>query len=507
MSDFAVSNGAAEDRTDVLSDLPAGRRERRLAWAIIAASTAIFLVLVPFAKVALRPVPAFIPIYQSALLVNDLITAVFLLGQRQLSRSHGLSLLAGGYLFTALMSTVHALSFPGVFTPSGLLGAGPQTTAWLYMFWHGGFPLFVIAYTRYGLQPQPAGDGSITIASTVASIISLVCGLGLLATLGQALLPAIMQDNHYAPALIIVVSAVWLLNMLALYALSRRRPYSVLDLWLIVTMCAWLFDIALSAVFNAGRYDLGFYAGRIYGLLAASFVLVVLLHEHSKLYVQLIKLRDSDREKAVELRRLSTVDQLTGIANRRAFEDALDREWRRMMRHGTTLSLLMVDVDCFKRFNDAYGHVAGDQCLRAVAQVLAGKARRAGELAARYGGEEFAVLLPHVGIAEAKKLGAVICAAVSDCRIPHEHSDVAPYVTISAGAASIADLPELAATLSRDGTLPSAAMPGATVLVEAADHALYRAKKSGRNRVVAAGIDDATGVAGQLAASCDSSAA
>jgi diguanylate cyclase (GGDEF)-like protein len=317
-----------------------------------------------------------------------------------------------------------------------------------------------------------------------------------------------MQDNHYAPALIIVVSAVWLLNMLALYALSRRRPYSVLDLWLIVTMCAWLFDIALSAVFNAGRYDLGFYAGRIYGLLAASFVLVVLLHEHSKLYVQLIKLRDSDREKAVELRRLSTVDQLTGIANRRAFEDALDREWRRMMRHGTTLSLLMVDVDCFKRFNDAYGHVAGDQCLRVVAQVLAGKARRAGELAARYGGEEFAVLLPHVDIAEAKKLGAVICAAVSDCRIPHEHSDVAPYVTISAGAASIADLPELAATLSRDGTLPSATMPGATVLVEAADHALYRAKKSGRNRVVAAGIDDAaTGAAGQTAASCASSAA
>src|SRR6202021_2936766 len=93
-------------------------------------------------------------IYQSALLVNDLITAVFLLGQRQLSRSHGLSLLAGGYLFTALMSTVHALSFPGVFTPSGLLGAGPQTTAWLYMFWHGGFPLFVIGYATCAPSPR-----------------------------------------------------------------------------------------------------------------------------------------------------------------------------------------------------------------------------------------------------------------------------------------------------------------------------------------------------------------
>jgi diguanylate cyclase (GGDEF)-like protein len=491
MIDVAVSDVAAEERTDFLSNFPAGRRQRRLACAVMAASTVIFLILAPFAKVALWPVPAFIPIYQSALLVNDLIAAVFLLGQRQLSRSHGLNLLAGGYLFTALMSTVHALSFPGVFAPTGLLDAGPQTTAWLYMFWHGGFPLFVIAYTRYGLKEQPAEEGTATIAGTVGSIISLVCGLGLLATVGQALLPAIMQDNRYTPAMNIVVSAVWLLNLLALYALSRRRPYSMLDLWLIVTMCAWLFDIALSAVLNAGRYDLGFYAGRIYGLLAASFVLVVLLHEHGKLYVQLVKLRDSDREKTDELRRLSTVDPLTGVANRRAFEDALAQEWRRMMRHGTTLSLLMVDVDCFKRFNDAYGHVAGDQCLRVVAQVLAGKARRAGEMAARYGGEEFAVLLPHVDIVEAKKLGEVICKSVSDCKILHVLSDAAPYVTISVGAASIADLPELVATLSREATLPSATMPGATVLVETADHALYRAKRAGRNRVVAAGIDDA----------------
>ena len=113
MSDFVVSDVAVEERTDVLSNLPAGRRQRRFARAIMAASTVVFLILVPFAKVALQPVPAFIPIYQSALLVNDLITAVFLLGQRQLSRSHGLSLLAGAYLFTALMSTVHALSFPG----------------------------------------------------------------------------------------------------------------------------------------------------------------------------------------------------------------------------------------------------------------------------------------------------------------------------------------------------------------------------------------------------------
>src|SRR6204780_5010644 len=101
-----------------------------------------------------------------------------------------------------------------------------------------------------------------------------------------------------------------------------------------------------------------------------------------------------------------------------------------MMRHGTALSLLMVDVDCFKRFNDTYGHVAGDQCLRAVAQVVAGRARRAGEMAARYGGEECAVLLPQIDIAAAMKLAEVICASVRERRIPHEASGVAPYVTI-----------------------------------------------------------------------------
>ena len=162
-----------------------------------------------------------------------------------------------------------------------------------------------------------------------------------------------MQGNRYTTNMGVVVWSVWLLSLGALAMLARRRPYSVLDLWLIVTMCAWLFDIALSAALNAGRYDLGFYAGRIYGLLAASFILIVLLTQNSRLYVQLIKLRDSDRAKAEELRRLSTIDPLTGIANRRAFEEALDQEWRRMMRHGTPLSLLMIDVDYFKRFNEA----------------------------------------------------------------------------------------------------------------------------------------------------------
>jgi diguanylate cyclase (GGDEF)-like protein len=489
-----MSADPAEEPTVFLSDAAAGRAECRFAGTVIAASAAVFLLLALFAKVPLAPLPAFIPIYQSALIVNDLITASFLLGQSQFSRSNALGLLAGGYLFTALMSTAHALTFPGVFSPTGLLDAGPQTTAWLYIFWHGGFPLFVIGYAIDGAQHRPSRLGGIAIVGRAGLVLAAAGGLTALATAGQRLLPAIMAGDHYKPLLLGVVMCVWTLNVGAVLALSRRKPYSLLDLWLIAVMCAWLFDIALSTIFNAGRYDLGFYAGRVFGLLAASFVLIMLLVEQGKLYGKLAKLRDSDRAKAAELHRLSTTDQLTAIANRRAFEDALGQEWRRTLRHDVPLSLLLIDVDYFKRFNDTYGHVAGDRCLREVAQAVAGRARRAGEMAARYGGEEFAVLLPHSGDADAKKLAELICATVRERRIPHSASEVAPYVTVSIGVASISGMPQYAAALSRDSAAPAASPPGATVLIEAADQALYRAKMSGRNRVATSDAADASEV-------------
>jgi signal transduction histidine kinase/ActR/RegA family two-component response regulator len=273
--------------------LPAGPGERRLALAVVVASAAIFLALVPFAKVPLGPLGAFIPMYQSALALNDLITAALLFGQFNVARSRALLALAGGYLFTAVMAVLHMLTFPGLFAPSGLLGAGPQTTAWLFMFWHGGFPLCVAAYallkntTHEILRPRLAIVGSIVAVPVAAG------GLTLLATAGQMALPAIMRGNQYTPVMLGVVGTTWSLSAVALVVLWRRRPHSVLDVWLMVVMCAWMFDIALAAVLNAGRFDLGFYAGRIYGLLAASFVLIVLLIEHAQLYARLVQTHEA----------------------------------------------------------------------------------------------------------------------------------------------------------------------------------------------------------------------
>jgi signal transduction histidine kinase len=272
----------------LLSLAEAGTGERRLALSVVVLSAVVFLALVPFAKYPLAPVPAFIPVYQSALVVNDLITAILLFGQFTILRSRALLVLAAAYLFTACMAVVHTLSFPGLFAPAGLLGAGPQTTAWLYMFWHGMFPILVIAYAldkerRAALAARPAR----AILLAIAAVVAAACALALLATAGQALLPAIMQGNRYTPAMIGVVSTVWALSVAALVVLWHRRPHSILDLWLMVVMCVWIFDIALAAVLNAGRFDVGFYAGRIYGLAAASFVLVVLLLENGALYARL----------------------------------------------------------------------------------------------------------------------------------------------------------------------------------------------------------------------------
>ena len=171
-----------------------------------------------------------------------------------------------------------------------------------------------------------------------------------------------------------------------------------------------------------------------------------------------------------QLREMAAHDGLTGIANRRQFDEVLAREWARALRDGRPLSLLMADIDFFKKYNDAYGHIEGDRCLRLVARAVKQAANRSTDVAARYGGEEFAVILPDTDAAAAATMGERIRVSVAALALAHRESDVAPTVTISVGAATLQ---------------PQAALLHAE-LIGAADRALYRAKQSGRNRVVAA---------------------
>ncbi|MGV8040202.1 MAG: diguanylate cyclase [Thermoanaerobaculaceae bacterium] len=168
-----------------------------------------------------------------------------------------------------------------------------------------------------------------------------------------------------------------------------------------------------------------------------------------------------------ELERLASEDGLTKVANKRMFETFYADEWRRAVRNAAPLSVIMLDVDFFKRYNDRHGHLRGDECLRAVAGVLRERVRRAGDLVARYGGEEFVVVLASARLEGAVQVAEELRAGVEALRLPHGASDVAPHVTISLGVAS---------------TVPGIGADPAS-LVAAADAALYRAKAAGRNRV------------------------
>ena len=282
-----------------LSLLPPSASDRRLAISLVAVSAIIFAALLPFAKLPLAPMPAFIPMYQSALFISDAITAAVLFGQFSIQRTRALLLLATAYLFTALAVVPHTLSFPGLFAPGGLMGSGPQTTVWLYMLWHAGFPLLVMAYA-VSKQDDARLDAPRGLAlGAAAAALAAVAGFTLLATAGQALLPALLlPDNTYTPTMEAVVLGVWALNGLTLLVLWRCRPHTALDLWLMVVMIAWTCDVGLGAALNGKRFDLGFYAGRAYGLAAASFVLVMLLLETRALYARLARNLDNRRAAA-----------------------------------------------------------------------------------------------------------------------------------------------------------------------------------------------------------------
>ena len=168
-----------------------------------------------------------------------------------------------------------------------------------------------------------------------------------------------------------------------------------------------------------------------------------------------------------ELAALARRDPLTGVANRRQFDETLDAEWRRARRARAAVGLVLVDVDCFKSYNDACGHQTGDACLQKVAQALSAVAHRAGDLVARYGGEEFGVILPGLDAEQTATLAESMRRAVEELAVSHPASSVAGVVTVSAGASS---------RRPQKGDSPA-------ILIRETDVALYRAKSAGRNRV------------------------
>ncbi len=176
---------------------------------------------------------------------------------------------------------------------------------------------------------------------------------------------------------------------------------------------------------------------------------------------------DDRKERERELERLATVDGLTGVGNRRYFDRQFDLEWRRALRNESPLSVILIDVDHFKAYNERYGRQKGDECLKEVASVLCESVKRAGDVVARYDGEEFGVILPSTDVEGAAFVAEGMRAGVEGVWIPHAASAVANHVTISGGVAT---------------TVPQRSVPAVSLIADASE-ALDQAKREGRNRV------------------------
>lgn len=266
------------------------------------------------------------------------------------------------------------------------------------------------------------------------------------------------QDN-------VLFHAAMMYAIVIIYGAVGMRFYTAI----IAGWVGGLFGILVSTYLN-GDIDWTF-LNRTYTF--SSFLGMTLAYatdrQHRENYLQncMIELNRIElMQQAQQLSLLSQQDALTGLANRRYLDETLDNEWRRALRHETPLTIMMVDIDFFKPYNDSLGHLKGDQCLKDIATAISSIAARSGDLVARYGGEEFLLLFPMTNAQQAKIQAERLMNAIKKIAIVHPCSSVSPYVTISVGVATT--IPRLNDSIS--------------AFVSRADHALYQAKTNGRNQ-------------------------
>ncbi|HYJ89593.1 MAG TPA: ATP-binding protein [Pyrinomonadaceae bacterium] len=265
-------------------------RQRQLALLVVVVTLAAYGAVIPFATLPLQRFDGFIPAMAAIIFVTDLITAVLLFGQFSATGSRALLVLASGYLFTSLIAIPFALTFPGAFAPTGLLGAGPQTAAWFSISIRISFAVATVGYAllisgkhmkeSIESSPRPA------ILSSVVIVIIMVGTLTWTVTAGQGLLPSLLLDGAVLPLAHYASGMIALTYILALLILWSRRK-SVLSLWLMVAVCALIAESLVIAFLATNRFTLGFYANRAIPLVVSKVVLIVLLAETVLLHARL----------------------------------------------------------------------------------------------------------------------------------------------------------------------------------------------------------------------------
>jgi diguanylate cyclase (GGDEF)-like protein len=441
-----------------LATLPAPRRSYRAAAAVTALLCAFAVAAIVARNVQGPAFAAVVPLQEALVFAAYVFTSYLMFSQ---FRSTGLLVLAttgSGYLLLSLLQIPYVLSFPDVWV-KGQLAGNPWTPAWVGLAWHAAFPVLVGIHVTYDRTFNAAIEEKYraSITRVAVALTAVVAGLLALAMLGDQL-PVLYENGRFAHAFVVLGWTVTGINVATCAALlARTRCRTILQLWLAVGLLGMGLDELIYAV-SPTRYVASWYLAKVAALVTAATILVVLLRQVTALYRRVAE--------------LATIDPLTTLPNRRTLEGQLDWIVRYGERHGIALAVVMVDVDHFKDYNDAFGHAAGDAVLRAVAETLRANVLRASDLVARYGGEEFVALLP-----DATREGTLLAVermrlAVERLAIRHE-ARAGGRLTISIGAAV--------------GVIGET---GPRELLRAADEALYAAKDAGRNRSVVVACGD-----------------
>ncbi len=444
--------------------------ERNTATRYKVAATVVALIVVaavamaPYAAVELTVIVPFVPMFSTTVILVEGLTAFLLAVQFRATKRAYLGGLAGAYGFVMVVAAIQLLIFPGVFSKDGLLGAGPQSAIWLWVIWHGGFavlvPMALLTRTKQAARWFGRALPAMGLAMMVGGPL-LAALLSFSTIIYSSDLPPLINHGAYAALghgpLRVIVMTMLLVAMAVCLQTTRLRD--LLSLWLAVALLASIGDSMLVLIAGA-RFSLGWYGGRLLNMVSSSTVLCALVYEFTWAYERLQTANDVLQHRVMH-------DGLTGAFNRIYFGEQLPRELRRAMRERTPLSVVMIDVDHFKQFNDTWGHARGDECLIAVVQALQDALRRPADFLVRYGGEEFVAVLPHTGHEGAIAMAEAMRHEVMRLGLRRGAASDG-VVTVSLGVATVDPAAE---DISTD-----------TILLRA-DAALYEAKNGGRNQV------------------------
>jgi diguanylate cyclase (GGDEF)-like protein len=439
----------------MLSDPAVGREQYLLAGSLVVLLVLGGALLTPIANRLLIPVPGYMSAFGAFMVVINFLLAALLFSRGTIDAESSAIRLGGTYFFIAVIFVPLMAAFPGGFVSEPLIGTH-VSAVWLWLFWHAGLGLGIIRYAL-GQEATPA-----SVPRSMLGAILIVAVLTLVATRGLPFLPALLADGHtlftgfgaYVPPGIIA------LLVFAMIVVIRRTKPSQQRLWLIVGLVAACFDVWLT-YHGIARFSVGWYIAKCGSLLTSLSMLISLMYDVTALRHRVLIAN-------ALLLDLAHRDGLTGLPNRRQFDQTIVTGWRGAARERQPISLMMIDVDFFKAYNDHYGHLRGDDCLRQIAETLQGLARRPSDRVARFGGEEFAIILPGTAASGPAELADLLHGKLRMLAIPHEGSPFG-HVTVSIGIATVT--PE----------------PGSTYddMLELADSRLYRAKRRGRNRTEA----------------------